>query len=201
MEHKQRFKLNFSSQWSNGQFFYLVLAHVQPDEPLLVALVEVVGDLLGQLRLPDSGRPEKEEDERMLVVDPSVLLPANGRRDDRDGPVLKLKLSLKFPISITSAKKQLLAVSFLRRQSFEFTTLEKSLVHFRKLIFSLLSEKTTRTLRLNPLLVLMNLNDNRTHKIMIMEIFSTCPTMFSLSLFSSGNLLRSLRSRCCCRWR
>ena len=109
MEHKQRFKLIFSSKWSNGQFFYLVLAHVQPDEPLLVALVEVVGDLLGQLRLPDSGRPEKEEDKRMLVVDPSVLLPANGRRDDRDGPVLKLKLSLKFPISITSAKKQLLA--------------------------------------------------------------------------------------------
>ena len=66
----------------------LILAHVQSNESLLVALVEVVGDLLGELRLPDSGRPEEEEDERVFVVDPTVLFPSHGRRDDGDGAVL-----------------------------------------------------------------------------------------------------------------
>lgn len=46
------------------------------------------GDLLGELRLPDAGRAQEEEDQRVLVVDPAVLLPPDGRRHGGDGTVL-----------------------------------------------------------------------------------------------------------------
>ena len=57
--------------------FLLVLRHVDSNEGVLVVLVQVVGNLLGQFRLPNPRRAEEEKDERMLLVTPTILLPTD----------------------------------------------------------------------------------------------------------------------------
>lgn len=54
--------------------FFLVLRHVQSDEALRVVLVQVSGDLFGELCLAYAGRAEEEKHQRVLLVVPAVLL-------------------------------------------------------------------------------------------------------------------------------
>mmetsp|Transcript_10086 Transcript_10086/g.25923 ORF Transcript_10086/g.25923 Transcript_10086/m.25923 type:complete len:259 (-) Transcript_10086:320-1096(-) len=72
----------------------LVLGHVDPDEPFAVARVDVRRHLLGQLGLAETGRAEEEENERMLVVVPSILTAADGGRYCTYRPVLPHNLLL-----------------------------------------------------------------------------------------------------------
>ena len=47
-----------------------------------------LGHALGELRLADARRAEKQKHERVVLVVPAVLPPTDGSRDGHDGPVL-----------------------------------------------------------------------------------------------------------------
>ena len=62
----------------NYLVFLLVFRHVDANKAFAgLLLVEISGDLLGQLSLANAARAKKEEDEGMIVIGPSVFFASN----------------------------------------------------------------------------------------------------------------------------